>query len=80
MEKSRQLIFVCTGSDCKKAGAKKLLKELKEALNAPDRKGKYKLIKTKCLDRCKTAPNVIIKENFYKKASLSSILDQIKMP
>jgi NADH:ubiquinone oxidoreductase subunit E len=78
MKHFRKLIFVCNGSDCKKSGAKKLNKELKEMCDEGDLKGSCKFIKTKCMDMCKTAPNVIVGEYFCKKTSASKVLEQIK--
>jgi NADH:ubiquinone oxidoreductase subunit E len=39
MQIKRQLIFVCTRSDCKKSGAKNLCKELKDVINQVPLKG-----------------------------------------
>jgi NADH:ubiquinone oxidoreductase subunit E len=78
MKNSRKLIFVCNGSDCKKGGAKKVYKELKGITNETPFKGSCKFIKTKCMDMCKTAPNVIVGDFFCKKATAEKVLDQIK--
>ena len=80
MSEKRDLIFICTGSACKKTGAKTLVKELKRVMADSPNKGNYKLIKTKCIDRCKSAPLVIIKDQFLKKASLDKVLIQLKKP
>lgn len=48
----KEFVFVCTGKDCKKRGAKKLCQQVKK------HKG-LRLIKTKCMDACKKAPNMI---------------------
>lgn len=77
MKHSKQLIFVCHGSDCKKAGAKKLNKELKDITSASPLKGSCKFIKTKCMDMCKTAPNVIVGDYFCKKTTSEKILEQL---
>ncbi|MEP0711658.1 MAG: (2Fe-2S) ferredoxin domain-containing protein, partial [Algoriphagus sp.] len=69
MKHVRKLVFICTGSDCKKAGAKKLSKDLKGLTDEGDLKGSCKFIKTKCMDMCKTAPNVIVGDYFCKKTS-----------
>lgn len=78
MKHSRKLIFVCTGSDCKKEGAKKLHKELKGLTDESSLKGSCKFIKTKCMDMCKTAPNVIVGDHFCKKANSAAVIGQIK--
>ncbi|MHA7128303.1 (2Fe-2S) ferredoxin domain-containing protein [Algoriphagus namhaensis] len=74
MKHPRKLIFICCGSDCKKAGCKKLSKDLAENLNQAPYKGKFKFIKTKCLDMCKSAPVTIIQDHFFKKASPERML------
>jgi NADH:ubiquinone oxidoreductase subunit E len=80
MQIKRDLVFVCTGSDCKKQGAKNLYKELKNASNQVPFKGRCKLIKTKCMDLCKSAPLVIVKDHFCKKTSSSKVLELLKKP
>jgi NADH:ubiquinone oxidoreductase subunit E len=80
MQIKRELIFVCTGSDCKKAGAKNLCKELKTATNQPPFKGNCKLIKTKCMDMCKSSPLVIVKGQYCKKTNSSKVLELLKKP
>jgi len=54
-----QFIFVCTGKDCRKAGAKALAKDLKHQVKRSKFK-KTKVIKTKCTGRCEQAPIGII--------------------
>lgn len=78
MKAHRKLIFVCTGSDCKKSGAKSLLKDLKELTLDKGLKGKCQLIKTKCMDRCKSAPMVILEDHFIKKAKTEQLLEKLK--
>jgi NADH:ubiquinone oxidoreductase subunit E len=80
MQIKRELIFVCTGSDCKKAGAKNLCKELKDATNQAPFKGQCKLIKTKCMDMCKSAPLAIVRDHYSKKTSSLKILELLKKP
>ncbi|WP_296697719.1 (2Fe-2S) ferredoxin domain-containing protein [Algoriphagus sp.] len=78
MESKRKLIFICQGSDCKKSGSKSLNKKIKEEINSKGLKGQFKLIKTKCMDCCKSAPVVIIGEYFCKKATFEKVISQIK--
>ncbi|WP_143960656.1 (2Fe-2S) ferredoxin domain-containing protein [Litoribacter populi] len=73
MAEQRDFIFVCTGSDCKSGGCKKLLSELKEMTKFPSYRGRFKIIKTKCMDFCKTGPMVIYKEEVVKKASIVTL-------
>lgn len=78
MRHRRELIFVCTGSDCKKSGSKAMCKELKESFKKSPMRGNCKLIQTKCLDHCKSAPMVILDNHFYKKTNLEEILHELK--
>lgn len=78
MKFDRQLVFVCSGSDCKKAGSKKLRKELKQSASEGILKGRCKFFQTKCMDLCKSAPVVVVGSHFCKKADLKSVLEQIK--
>lgn len=69
----RRFIFVCNGSDCKKEGCKKLQSDIKELIKSEDYKGKFKIIKTKCMDFCKSAPLVVINNEVLKKVNLHDI-------
>jgi NADH:ubiquinone oxidoreductase subunit E len=73
----RKFIFMCSGDDCKSKGSKKLHSELKEALLQPTYRGEYKIIKTKCMDFCKSAPVVIINNEVIKKADLNEIQQKL---
>jgi NADH:ubiquinone oxidoreductase subunit E len=78
MKHKRELIFICTGSDCKKSCGNSILKGLKSECKQGPLKGSLKLIKTKCLDMCKSAPVVIVGDHFCKKASIEKILEKVK--
>jgi NADH:ubiquinone oxidoreductase subunit E len=78
MRYNRKLVFICTGSDCKKAGSKRIRNELKEAVTDGALKGCCKFIQTKCLDMCKSAPVVIVENHFCKKTDAKKIMDEIK--
>lgn len=80
MKHTRKLVFICNGSDCKDSGVKKLSKELERTMDEPPLRGSCKIIKTKCMDMCKTAPNVIVGEIFCKKTTVHKVLEQIKKP
>lgn len=78
MRYNRKLVFICTGSDCKKEGSKKIKKELKEAATEGTLKGHCKFFETKCMDMCKSAPVVIVDGYFCKKTESKKIMEQIK--
>lgn len=73
MGRYRKFIFVCTGSDCKKNGCKGLVKDTKDLIKLDDHKGQYKLVKTKCMDFCKTGPMVIINNEVIKKSTKEKV-------
>lgn len=80
MKHKRQLVFVCNGSDCKKCGSKPLVKDLKKEFGKGHFKGGFKVIQTKCMDMCKSAPIVIVGDHFFKKAELQRIIGYIEKP
>ncbi len=80
MKHSKTLVFCCSGSDCKKSGGKSLRKDLKESAKSGALKGEIKLIQTKCIDMCKSAPVVIVEDHFCKKATLEKVLEELKKP
>jgi NADH:ubiquinone oxidoreductase subunit E len=78
MKLKRQLIFICNGSDCKKSGSKTISKDVKEAAKTEPLKGACKIIKTKCMDMCKSAPVVIVHDHFFKKTNSQKIIQELK--
>lgn len=78
MKLNRELIFICIGPDCKKSGGKSIFKGLKEKSKQGPLKGSLKLVKTKCLDMCKSAPVIILGDYFCKKATTEKVLEKVK--
>jgi NADH:ubiquinone oxidoreductase subunit E len=78
MRFNRKLVFICSGSDCKKSGSKKIRKELKEAASEGTLKGHCKFFQTKCMDMCKSAPVVIVDGHFCKNTDVKKVMEQIK--
>jgi len=71
-----KFIFICQGKDCKKAGAKQLVKEVKQ-LKKDKAFKTIQIVKCKCLDRCKFAPSVVYEHNWFgqvKSKDLPQIL------
>ncbi len=52
----QQIVYVCLGSKCKKAGNKDLAKKLKKQIKEAGLKGQVEVIRTECTGRCKLAP------------------------
>ena len=53
-------VFVCTGGDCKKRGAKGTRKALKDELRSEGLLGEVRIDTVDCLGLCKHGPNVVI--------------------
>ncbi|MGK7390560.1 MAG: (2Fe-2S) ferredoxin domain-containing protein [Candidatus Cyclobacteriaceae bacterium M2_1C_046] len=70
---NKKYIFICTGSDCKKAGSKKMTKELSKYLKEEKLRSSVRIIKTKCMDQCKKAPNAIADNQVYHKTSIEEL-------
>ena len=60
LEGVRHIVFVCMGANCRKAGADLVLDELKAARKALDLKATVHLVRTRCMDRCDDACNVVV--------------------
>ena len=52
----QQVIYICTGSKCKKAGGKELCRIFRDQAKYAGLKDTVEIIKTDCTDRCKFAP------------------------
>ena len=53
-------VFICTGGDCKKRGAKDLRKAFKGELRAAGMNRDVRLDTVNCLGFCKHGPNVVV--------------------
>lgn len=73
----RKFIFVCAGSDCKKNGCKSLLKEIDHLLKTDPHKGKWKVVKTKCMDFCKSGPVAVINNELIKRMKVEDLRDKL---
>jgi NADH:ubiquinone oxidoreductase subunit E len=51
-----KVIYVCTGSKCKKKGGKEIGRSIREQIKEMGLKGKVEVVKTDCTDRCDYAP------------------------
>ncbi|MHC2990756.1 hypothetical protein OB13_03865 [Pontibacter sp. HJ8] len=85
-----KVIYVCTGSKCKKKGGKEIGKTLRDIIKLMGLKGKVEVVKTECTDRCDFAPvmsfqpdNVWLHhttEEMAKKTFQDHIIHSDKMP
>jgi (2Fe-2S) ferredoxin len=53
-------VFVCTGGDCKKRGAKDTRKALKDELRSEGMLGEVRVDTVDCLGLCKHGPNAVV--------------------
>jgi len=60
LEGVRHVVFVCLGANCRKAGADLVLDELKAARKELDLKSAVHLVRTRCMERCDDACNVVV--------------------
>jgi (2Fe-2S) ferredoxin len=62
-------VFVCTGGDCKKRGAKDMRKALKEELRSEGLLSEVRLDAVDCLGLCKHGPNVVVYDRAQPKGT-----------
>jgi (2Fe-2S) ferredoxin len=62
-------VFVCTGGDCKKRGAKATKKSLKNELRSGDLLGEVRVDTVDCLGLCKHGPNVVVHDGAQPKGT-----------
>ncbi len=77
-DKVCQFVFVCKGSDCKKKGGKQLLKSFNKTLKSTNRSKSAVVIETKCMNRCKEAPTVVVGQKWLtkvKEGEVKSIIE-----
>lgn len=78
MKARKKFIFACSGKDCKKNGAGSFTKTIKNAIEEGDLKGKYKLVKSKCMDCCKSGPVAVIDQELIKKGDAEKLIGILK--
>ncbi|MDQ3736509.1 MAG: (2Fe-2S) ferredoxin domain-containing protein [Actinomycetota bacterium] len=62
-------VLVCTGSDCKKRGAKETRKAIKSEIRLESILGEVRLDTVDCLGFCKYGPNAIIYDGTDSKGT-----------
>lgn len=69
-------VLVCTGSDCKKRGAKETRKVIKSEIRSEGLLGQVRLDTVDCLGFCKHGPNAIIYDGTDPKGTWYLGLDE----
>ncbi len=72
-EKVCQFVFVCKGSDCKKKGGKQLLKSFNKEIKTTTNAKSTVVLETKCMNRCKEAPVVVLGNQWATKVKENQV-------
>ena len=73
-------VLICTGSDCKKRGAKETRKAIKSEIRLESILGEVRLDTVDCLGFCKYGPNAIIYDGTDPKGTWHLGLDESEAP
>lgn len=77
----KKIVFICNGKDCKKNGAGKIRKELKNTIESEKLKGDIRMVKCECLDLCSKGPVAIFNRTLFTEIQVNDvgqILEQMK--
>jgi len=69
----KHFIYICNGGDCKKKGAKDLLKACAKDLKSKGLTKVTKQIKTQCTGRCKEAPVMLVKDHWLTRVKTKDV-------
>jgi (2Fe-2S) ferredoxin len=73
-------VFVCTGGDCKKRGARVTRKALKEGIRSGGILGEVRIDTVDCVGLCKHGPNVVVYDGAQPKGTWYLGLDEDDVP
>lgn len=66
----QKFIFICGAKSCSRNGSEEVKSALKEYIKSNGLKKEVAIIKTKCMDFCKSGPNVVAGDQLYHKVSV----------
>lgn len=72
-QKKKQYLFVCHGKDCIKRDSKDVQRALEKELKSTEGKLNYEIVKTRCMDRCKEGPSIIVNNVFHGSVGLKDL-------
>lgn len=72
-QRKKQYLFVCHGKDCIKRASKEVQRALEKELKSIGGKPNYEIVKTRCMDRCKEGPSIIINNVFHGNVGLKDL-------
>lgn len=52
---------------------------IKETINEKHFRGKFKLVKTRCMDCCKSGPVVVVNDQLVKNGELRHLVKELEM-
>jgi (2Fe-2S) ferredoxin len=73
-------VLICTGSDCKKRGAKETRKAIKSEVRSKGLLGEVRLDTVDCLGLCKHGPNAVVYDGAVPKGTWYLGLDESDAP
>jgi (2Fe-2S) ferredoxin len=73
-------VFVCTGGDCKKRGARDTRRALKDGIRSEGLLGEVRIDTVGCLDLCKHGPNAVVYDGAQPKGTWYVGLDEDDAP
>ena len=73
-------VFLCTGGDCKKRGARDTRKALKDGVRSEGVLGEVRIDTVDCLGLCKHGPNVVVYDGAQPKGTWYLGLDEDDVP
>ena len=73
-------VFICTGGDCKKRGAKDTRRALKDGIRSEGILGEVRIDTVDCLGLCKHGPNVVVYDEAQPKGTWYLGLDEDDTP
>ncbi|WP_188461239.1 NAD(P)H-dependent oxidoreductase subunit E [Marivirga lumbricoides] len=66
----QKFIFICSAKSCSKNGSEEVKSALKAYIKSNGLKKEALIVKTKCMDFCKSGPNVVSNGQLYHKVSV----------
>ncbi len=75
---THKYIFICGSKSCRKSGSDILIAEIKDFIKSKKLKREVKLVKTKCMDYCKSGPNLVSNDQLYHEVSLEEVKGILK--
>lgn len=66
----QKFVFICDAKSCTKNGSEEIKIALKEYIKSNGLKKEITIVKTKCMDFCKSGPNVVVDGQLYHRVGI----------